>query len=52
MYRTGDLARCDARGELHYLGRTDHQMKLHGHRIEAGEVEAALVGHPAVGTPW
>ena len=48
MYRTGDLVRRDARGELHYLGRTDHQMKLHGHRIEAGEVEAALVGHPAV----
>ena len=48
MYRTGDLVRRDARGELHYLGRTDHQMKLHGHRIEAGEVEAALVRHPAV----
>jgi len=48
MYRTGDLVRRDARGELHYLGRTDHQIKLHGHRIEAGEVEAALVGHPAV----
>ncbi|MGW7020115.1 non-ribosomal peptide synthase/polyketide synthase [Streptomyces decoyicus] len=48
MYRTGDLVRRDARGELHYLGRTDHQMKLHGHRIEAGEVEAALVSHPAV----
>ncbi|MEJ8654156.1 non-ribosomal peptide synthase/polyketide synthase [Streptomyces sp. MS1.AVA.3] len=48
MYRTGDLVRRDARGELHYLGRTDHQMKLHGHRIEAGEVEAILVSHPAV----
>ncbi|MEW2435914.1 non-ribosomal peptide synthase/polyketide synthase [Streptomyces caniferus] len=48
MYRTGDLVRRDARGELHYLGRTDHQMKLHGHRIEAGEVEATLAGHPAV----
>ncbi|MFG2094578.1 non-ribosomal peptide synthase/polyketide synthase [Streptomyces sp. NPDC048612] len=48
MYRTGDLVRRDARGELHYLGRTDHQMKLHGHRIEAGEVEATLTGHPAV----
>ncbi|MEU8682738.1 amino acid adenylation domain-containing protein [Streptomyces sp. NPDC048611] len=48
MYRTGDLVRRDARGALHYLGRTDHQMKLHGHRIEAGEVEAALTGHPAV----
>ncbi|KMS68099.1 peptide synthetase, partial [Streptomyces leeuwenhoekii] len=48
MYRTGDLVRRDARGELHHLGRTDHQLKLRGHRIEAGEVEAALVRHPAV----
>ncbi|WP_221351969.1 non-ribosomal peptide synthetase [Streptomyces beigongshangae] len=48
MYRTGDLVRRDARGELHYLGRTDHQLKLRGHRIEAGEVEAVLVRHPAV----
>ncbi|MGW4875636.1 non-ribosomal peptide synthase/polyketide synthase [Streptomyces sp. NPDC004262] len=48
MYRTGDLVRRDARGETHYLGRTDHQLKLRGHRIEAGEVEAALVAHPAV----
>jgi len=48
MYRTGDLVRRDSRGELHYLGRTDHQLKLRGHRIEAGEVEAALVRHPAV----
>ncbi|MFD9903354.1 amino acid adenylation domain-containing protein, partial [Streptomyces sp. NPDC059063] len=48
MYRTGDLVRRDARGELHYLGRTDHQLKLHGHRIEAGEVEAVLARHPDV----
>ncbi|WP_042368093.1 non-ribosomal peptide synthetase [Streptacidiphilus neutrinimicus] len=48
MYRTGDLVRRDARGELHYLGRTDHQLKLHGHRIEAGEVEAVLSRHPSV----
>jgi amino acid adenylation domain-containing protein/non-ribosomal peptide synthase protein (TIGR01720 family) len=48
MYRTGDLVRRDAHGELHYLGRTDHQLKLRGHRIEAGEVEATLVRHPAV----
>ncbi|QKW30763.1 non-ribosomal peptide synthase/polyketide synthase [Streptomyces seoulensis] len=48
MYRTGDLVRRDARGEAHYLGRTDHQLKLRGHRIEAGEVEAALTAHPAV----
>ncbi|GGW45917.1 non-ribosomal peptide synthetase [Streptomyces lucensis JCM 4490] len=48
MYRTGDLVRRDGAGELHYLGRTDHQLKLRGHRIEAGEVEAALVRHPHV----
>ncbi|GLW14755.1 non-ribosomal peptide synthetase [Streptomyces sp. NBRC 13847] len=48
MYRTGDLVRRDAGGELHHLGRTDHQIKLRGHRIEAGEVEAALTRHPAV----
>ncbi|MEU3370407.1 non-ribosomal peptide synthase/polyketide synthase [Streptomyces sp. NPDC006660] len=48
MYRTGDLVRRDGHGELHYLGRTDHQIKLRGHRIEAGEVEAALTRHPGV----
>ncbi|GGW11093.1 non-ribosomal peptide synthetase [Streptomyces libani subsp. rufus] len=48
MYRTGDLVRRDSGGELHYLGRTDHQLKLRGHRIEAGEVEATLVRHPGV----
>ncbi|MFD5697592.1 non-ribosomal peptide synthetase [Streptomyces lasiicapitis] len=48
MYRTGDLVRRDAHGELHYLGRTDHQLKLRGHRIEAGEVETVLARHPAV----
>ncbi|WP_328491696.1 non-ribosomal peptide synthase/polyketide synthase [Streptomyces sp. NBC_00414] len=48
MYRTGDLVRRDAHGELHYLGRTDHQLKLRGHRIEAGEVETTLARHPAV----
>ncbi|WP_153815523.1 non-ribosomal peptide synthase/polyketide synthase [Streptomyces sp. SUK 48] len=48
MYRTGDLVRRDSAGELHYLGRTDHQLKLRGHRIEAGEVEATLVRHPDV----
>ncbi|MEU9096724.1 non-ribosomal peptide synthase/polyketide synthase [Streptomyces sp. NPDC048361] len=48
MYRTGDLVRRDSRGELHYLGRTDHQLKLRGHRIEAGEVEAVLTRHPDV----
>ncbi|WP_412080833.1 non-ribosomal peptide synthase/polyketide synthase [Streptomyces sp. SCL15-4] len=48
MYRTGDLVRRDGAGELHYLGRTDHQLKLRGHRIEAGEVETVLTCHPGV----
>ncbi|WP_150477346.1 non-ribosomal peptide synthetase [Streptomyces alboniger] len=48
MYRTGDLARVDARGRMHYLGRSDSQVKLRGIRIELGEIEALLAGHPDV----
>ncbi|WP_051820223.1 non-ribosomal peptide synthetase [Streptomyces sp. NRRL S-920] len=48
MYRTGDLARVDARGRIHYLGRSDSQVKLRGIRIELGEIEALLAGHPDV----
>ncbi|HEY4460900.1 MAG TPA: non-ribosomal peptide synthase/polyketide synthase [Pseudonocardiaceae bacterium] len=47
-YRTGDLARWDEYGQLHYLGRTDHQVKIRGHRVEPGEVETALQRHPLV----
>jgi len=43
LYRTGDRARFSATGEIEFLGRLDHQVKLHGHRIELPEVEAALV---------
>ena len=43
MYRSGDLARWTARGELEYLGRTDHQVKIRGHRIECGEVESWIL---------
>ena len=43
FYRTGDLVRLDNKGLLHYIGRTDHQVKLHGQRIELGEIERCLL---------
>jgi amino acid adenylation domain-containing protein len=48
LYRTGDLARYLPDGNIEYLGRLDDQVKIHGFRIEPGEVEAALATHPAV----
>lgn len=48
VYRTGDFGRVSVAGDLEFLGRRDHQVKLGGVRVELGEVESALREHPAV----
>lgn len=49
LYRTGDLVRWTASGELEFLGRIDHQVKVRGFRIELGEIETVLAQHADVG---
>lgn len=48
LYRTGDLARYLPDGNIEVMGRIDHQVKLRGHRIELGDIEATLLQHPQV----
>lgn len=48
LFRTGDIARYHSDGILEYLGRADHQVKIHGRRIELGEIEVNLEQHPGV----
>lgn len=48
LYLTGDYGRKLADGQIQFLGRDDHQVKLRGYRIELGEIEATIAGHPAI----
>jgi amino acid adenylation domain-containing protein len=48
LYKTGDLCRYLPDGNIEYLGRIDHQVKIHGLRIELGEIENAISQHPGV----
>ncbi|MCB9348850.1 MAG: amino acid adenylation domain-containing protein [Lewinellaceae bacterium] len=48
LYKTGDLGRWLPDGNIEFRGRIDHQLKIRGYRVEAGEVEQALLKHPAI----
>lgn len=48
IYRTGDLARWRVDGNIEYLGRQDHQVKIRGLRIELGEIESTIREYPGI----
>ena len=48
LFKTGDMARRTESGDLDFIGRRDFQLQVRGHRVECGEIEAALQDHPAV----
>ncbi|MEO1409081.1 MAG: amino acid adenylation domain-containing protein [Bacteroidota bacterium] len=48
VYRSGDIGRWWPSGEIEFLGRVDHQVKIRGHRIELAEIEYVLSAHPAL----
>jgi amino acid adenylation domain-containing protein len=50
VYRTGDLGRWLVEGEIEFVGRIDHQVKVRGYRIETGEIETLLNNHPDIET--
>jgi len=48
LYRTGDLVQVRPDGRLEFIGRIDHQVKVRGFRVEPGEIETVLAGHPGL----
>jgi thioesterase domain-containing protein len=46
LYKSGDLARFLPDGQIEFCGRVDHQVKIHGFRIELGDIESAILAHP------